>query len=375
MLTPLRCTDAVVDGASAAAFMHHWSSLLSGVPQEDLPNPFLDRVAYDLACGASGQVCLARQAAEAAKARQAAKAQQPPGCCGGSRAAAADDAPVATEEADAPSAAGAAVAAAPDVSPASPSPRPPRTGKPASLPDTSPMGGMTVWPSAGGWARMLVRIATDSSLGMAPGRCAAMRMVLPFPTAELARLKAAAAAGAAAAGRAEEAARLSTNDALCAAVWLALERARRRRGAFDLTGSCPATFSFVANTRGLVLPRAQQCFIGNATVILQASLPPDQLRSGSLADVASVLRHAKAALTPEAVRAEMQFLQAHADSGARNIRWNSLTLDGGQAMWCAPARLALVLARRLSSTPAAQGLDEVSHLRPQVHRRHSPLLV
>jgi hypothetical protein len=95
----------------------------------------------------------------------------------------------------------------------------------------------------------------------------------------------------------------------------------------------PATFSFVANTRALVLPPPQQVFIGNATVIAQASLPHAALRAGSLADAASALRLAKAALTPEAVRAEMGFLQAHADSGARNIRWNSLTLDGGSAMW------------------------------------------
>jgi hypothetical protein len=327
-----------VDGASAAALMHHWSALLRGVAAAALPTPMLDRVAYDVACGVRGQVCAARQAQEAEEARRAARAAQPRGSCWcGTAAADADADELSAADVDA------AEPAADDAAPAAPAAS--VTSTPAAtprevdmktsaaaqlLPTTSPLGGMTVWPSPGGWARMLLRIATDSSLGFAPGRAAAVRMILPFPSAELARLKAAASAGAAAAGRAEEAARLSTNDALCAAVWRALGASRRRRGPADLTGACPSTFTFVANTRQLVLPRAQQVFIGNATVLVQAALPAAAMRAASLADAASALRAAKAALTPDAVRAEMAFLQAHADAGERNIRWNSLTLDGAQ---------------------------------------------
>ena len=296
------------------------------MPLAALPKPLLDRTVYDAACGVTGQVCAARQAAQASALRES----RQPGCCGSSRAVLptvpVDALPAETE------------------SPASPSPRDEAAAAPkaklpvtaVALPETSPLKGITVWPTVGGWARLLLRMATDSTLGMVSGRGTVIRLVLRFPAAELARLKAEAAEGTA---DAEEAARLSTNDVLCAAVWRALAQSRRKRGPLDSAASGAATFCFVANTRAMMLPPEQQLFVGNAVVIAQAELPAAALRAGSLADAAAALRSAKARLTPEAVRAEMAFVQAHADSrvtlgdAARNLRWNTLPYDGGCGMW------------------------------------------
>ena len=309
----------MVDGTSGAAFLHFWSALLRGAPLAALPKPLLDRTVYDTACGVAGQVCAARQAAEAAALREGLQ----PGCCGASHAAPASltEPPAETE------------------SPASPSPRDEAAAAEktkavavAALPESSPLKGITVWPTVGGWARLLLRMATDSTLGMVRGRGTVIRMVLRFPAAELARLKAAAVA-------AGGSARLSTNDVLCAAIWRALAQSRRKRGPLDSAATGQATFCFVANTRALMLPAEQQLFVGNAVVIAQAELPASALRAGSLADAAAALRSAKARITPEAVRAEMAFVQAHADSrvtlgdAARNLRWNTLPYDGGCGMW------------------------------------------
>ena len=327
----------MVDGTSGAAFLHFWSALLRGASLSALPKPLLDRTVYDAACGVTGQVCAARQAAQAAALRE----HQQPGCCGGGGGVKpAQPTPSAQEAAP-------TEPPAETESPASPSPRDARAAAAAAkqkaaatavatpLPESSPLKGITVWPSVGGWARLLLRMATDSTLGMVRGRGTVIRLVLRFPAAELARLKAKAS------GPGDESARLSSNDVLCAAVWRALAQSRRKRGLLDAAGAgdADATFCFVANTRALMLPPEQQLFIGNAVVIAQAELPAATLRTGSLADAAAALRAAKARITHEAVRAEMAFVQAHADSrvtlgdAARNLRWNTLPYDGGCALW------------------------------------------
>lgn len=342
----------MVDGTSGAAFLHFWSALLRGAPLAALPKPLLDRTVYDTACGVTGQVCAARQAAEAAALREG----RQPGCCGASHAAPASltEPPAETE------------------SPASPSPRDEAAAASvmektkavavAALPESSPLKGITVWPTVGGWARLLLRMATDSTLGMVRGRGTVIRLVLRFPAAELARLKAAAVA-------AGGSARLSTNDVLCAAIWRALAQSRRKRGPLDSAATGQATFCFVANTRALMLPAEHQLFVGNAVVIAQAELPASALRAGSLADAAAALRSAKARITPEAVRAEMAFVQAHADSrvtlgdAARNLRWNTLPYDGGCGMWdwtkVRAVRLGAVLVADLLASPQfpLYGLD------------------
>ena len=328
----MRYADALVDGTSGAAFLHFWSALLRGAPLSALPKPLLDRTVYDAACGVTGQVCAARQAAQAAALRE----HMQPGCCGAASAGTAGKPTPAAEEA-APT-----EPPAETESPASPSPRDAcaaaakrKSAAAASLPEPSPLKGITVWPTVGGWARLLLRMATDSTLGMVRGRGTVIRLVLRFPAAELARLKAKAS------GPGDESPRLSSNDVLCAAVWRALAQSRRKRGPLDAAGGGDgdATFCFVANTRALMLPPEQQLFVGNAVVIAQAELPAAALRTGSLADAAAALRAAKARITPEAVRAEMAFVQAHADSrvslgeAARNLRWNTLPYDGGCGMW------------------------------------------
>ena len=204
-----------------------------------------------------------------------------------------------------------------------------------TLPESSPLKGITVWPTVGGWARLLFRLATDSSMGVVRGRATVIRLVLHFPADKLACLKAAALAGL----EGDNMTRLSTNDLLCATVWRAVAQSRRKRGLLDSASSGAATLCFVANTRALVLPPEQQLYAGNAVVIAQAKLPAATLRSSSLAEVASAVRAAKAHVTPQAVRAEMAFVQAHADSrvtlgnAARNLRWNAGYVDGGCALW------------------------------------------
>ena len=320
--------------------MQCWSALLRGVPLAALPKPLLDRTVYDAACGITGQVCAARQAAQAAALREG----RQPRCCGGSSTgtvvgvcavgpmSALSEPPAESDEMEPP---------APTESPASPDRsaaqmKQTTTGAATvTLPEFSPLKGITVWPSVGGWARLLFRLATDSSMGVVRGRASVIRLVLHFPAAELARLKAAALVGL----EGDHAARLSTNDVLCAAMWRAVAQSRRKRGPLDYASSGNASLCFVANTRELVLPPEQQLYAGNAVVIAQVELPVATLHSGSLADAAAALRAAKARVTPQALRAEMAFVQAHADSrvtlgnAARNLRWNAGYVEDGCAVW------------------------------------------
>jgi len=310
---------AILDGGSIAAFVHLWSELLKGVPPEQLPRPLVDRSVYDTACGISGQVHAHSWQARAAQ----------PGCIclgkgntGGGKSS--PRIPL-TDHTD--------IAPNVDSSPRSSSGSDDGDAAAARLSSVSPLGGMTVWPSSGAWARLLLRAAFDPTLGLARGASRPTRLLLRLPGAVLKRLKAAAAADALAAGSAAEANRMSTNDAYTAVLWRILAAARRTRGALDMAPRRAETLCFVANTRPFVLPSEQQVFIGNATAIVQCALPAAELQSRSLGNVAAVVRRCKASLTPHSVRAEMAYLQAHADSGERNIMWHTLPIDGRCVLW------------------------------------------
>lgn len=271
----LSTSHAVSDGISISAFVACIVARCAGAELAQLPPPELDRGVYDAACGVHGQVWAPPRAR-----------------C---RAPSADQ-------------------------PVHPAPG-------EKLPSVSPLGGFRLWPGPAALARLLLRGLSDASLGLVPGAAAPERTVLRLPAASLARLKTRA--------QAEAGERLSSNDVLAAALWRLAAAVRRRRGALDDAARCGESLTFVASTRTLLLQPEQEGYLGNATVCLRVGpLPRKQLlHEMSLGEVALAVRRAKAAaLTPEAVRSEMGWLQSQALRG-RYVGWNQLPIDGNTLLF------------------------------------------
>ena len=256
---------AVLDGTSVAGFLATVVALAHGLTLSQLPQPLLDRTLYDAACRLRPQL--------------------PPSsssCC------------------------------------ATPS-APPLLGR------VSPLGGFALWPRPRTLARLALRAATDSSLGVVSGAATPVRAVLRLSRATLERLK----AGASAQIGGE---RVSTNDVASAALWRILVACRKPRGMLDgaARSGGEETLSFVASTRALLLdPDQAEAYCGNATVTVRAGpISRSDLVTGlSLGELALRVRAAKQRLTAESVREEMAWLQA-ARAGGREVVWNQLPLDG-----------------------------------------------
>ena len=332
-------SHAILDGASMAMFMAAWSSLSTGVPPHRIPRPTLDRLVYDHACGVTGQVDASQWHTEERDEDDHAVTAHMNWCCFAPPEATRDF--IVTEigslsDDDHDHAAGTprdSIAQLDGIEScsASDSGSDDYAQKPWMLAQVSPLGGMIIWPPKLTMARVLLRAATDSSLGMASGPNSPVRTLVRLPADALRRMKAAVAYEArACCGLSAEG--LSSNDVYCALLWRAMATSRKHRGMLDrVTGE--ETFSFVANTRQLVLPPNQQIYVGNATALVECRLSSTELRHTPLARVALALRAAKQRLTPDAVRSEMAFLQAHADAGQHNVMWNSAPVDGRALLW------------------------------------------
>ena len=333
-------SHAIVDGASMAMFVGHFAALTNGVPARALPRPVLDRLTYDYACGVSGQVAKGQWGSTTTGSNDLDDDDKFT-CCfaplvsrrgslfsGGVMTAKlstemdSDDAsPPDTPHSAVSSDGGAASEGDEDEAPVK-----------LHLPSISPLGGMIIWPPKLTMARVLLRAATDSSLGLAAGAAQPVRMLIRLSANILRRMKAAAVAEAQVSGLSTEAAALSSNDMYCALLWRAVAASRKRRGVLDRVCD-EECFAFVANTRHLVLPREQQLFVGNATAVIECRLSASDLRHKSLAHAALAMRAAKARLTADAVRGEMTFLQAHASRGEHNVMWNTAPVDGRTLLW------------------------------------------
>jgi hypothetical protein len=333
-------SHAILDGASMAMFVGHFAALTNAVPARDLSRPLLDRLAYDYACGVSGQVAKGPRGSTIIGSDDVDDAKFT--CCfaplvarrgslfsGGVTTAklstemdSDDVSPPDTPHSVVSSDGGAASEGDEDDAPVK-----------LNLPSVSPLGGMIIWPPKLTMARVLLRAATDSSLGLANGAAQPVRMLIRLSANTLRRMKAAAVVEARAAGLSvEAAAALSSNDMYCALLWRAVAASRKRRGVLDRVCE-EESFAFVANTRHLTLPREQQLFVGNATAVIECRLSASDLRHKSLTHAALAMRASKARLTADAVRAEMSFLQAHASRGEHNVMWNTAPVDGRTLLW------------------------------------------
>ena len=331
-------SHAILDGASMAMFVSHFAALTNGVPAHTLPTPVLDRLTYDYACAVSGQV--AKEQWSTSRGGDDAHDDTMFTCC---------FAPLAARRGSHFSGGGMPGKMLTEMDggdEASP-PDTPHSAVSSSasegddcdipvkmhLPAVSPLGGMVIWPPKLTMARILLRAATDSSLGLASGSAQPVRMLLRLSADTLRRMKAAAVAEARATGlSAEAASALSSNDLYCALLWRAVAASRKRRGVLDRVGD-EESFAFVANTRHLVLPREQQMFVGNATAVIECRLSGSDLVHKSMAHAALAMRAAKMRLTADAVRGEMAFLQAHADTNKANVMWNTAPVDGRTLLW------------------------------------------
>ena len=243
----VKSSHGLTDGASLAGFVAYWARCYSSPEAPPLHAPQLDRSALD----------------ELMRGEQEENDEAAPGCCMVLN-----------------------------------TPR-------ASLPMTSPSGSLVPAPSFVKLAKIVLRAATDPSLGFTDPT--AVRGALFFFSREqLGRLKA-RGDGAQSANAPRG---CSSFDAVTACLWHAVACARKRRGMLDAAArAAPARLFFPLNIRGRVA--LSDSYVGNAIVVACCTMDDEALRDGSFADIVAAVRSGKAAAqAPASIRAELRFLDA-----------------------------------------------------------------